>query len=40
MNDSSSTYDQIQIEKRLINNINVEFLKECMKIPIFFSCKK
>ncbi|WP_185863789.1 elongation factor P [Blattabacterium cuenoti] len=37
MNDS--TYDQIQIEKRLINNINVEFLKEGMKIPIFFHVK-
>lgn len=34
MNDS--TYDQIQIEENLIKNINIEFLKEGMKIPIFF----
>ncbi|WP_341658172.1 hypothetical protein [Blattabacterium cuenoti] len=39
MNDN--TYDKIQIEERLIiNNINIEFLKKGMKIPIFFSCKK
>ncbi|BAM99860.1 elongation factor P [Blattabacterium cuenoti] len=37
MNDS--TYDQIQIEERLIKNINIEFLKEGMKIPIFFHVK-
>ncbi|WP_341653939.1 elongation factor P [Blattabacterium cuenoti] len=37
MNDR--TYDQIQIEERLINNINIEFLKKGMKIPIFFHVK-
>ncbi|WP_341663573.1 elongation factor P [Blattabacterium cuenoti] len=29
----------LQIEKRLINNINIEFLKKGMKIPIFFHVK-
>ncbi|WP_185867127.1 elongation factor P [Blattabacterium cuenoti] len=33
---SENTYEQIQIEERLIKNINIEFLKEGMKITIFF----
>ncbi|WP_185852129.1 elongation factor P [Blattabacterium cuenoti] len=37
MNDK--TYDQIQIEKKSIKNINIEFLKEGIKIPIFFHVK-
>ncbi|WP_341664659.1 elongation factor P [Blattabacterium cuenoti] len=37
MNDS--TYDSLQIEERLINNINIEFLKKGMKIPVFFHVK-
>ncbi|WP_185863234.1 elongation factor P [Blattabacterium cuenoti] len=34
-----STYDQIQIEKKSIRNTNIEFLKEGVKIPIFFHVK-
>ncbi|QIK16461.1 elongation factor P [Blattabacterium sp. DPU] len=36
---NDSTYDQIQIEKRLIKNVNIEFLKEGMIISIFFHVK-
>ncbi|WP_185857936.1 elongation factor P [Blattabacterium cuenoti] len=37
MNDN--TYNQIQIEEKLIKNINIEFLKEGMKVSIFFHVK-
>ncbi|WP_041178399.1 elongation factor P [Blattabacterium sp. (Blaberus giganteus)] len=33
------TYDQIQIEIKLIKNTNIEFLKEGMKVKIFFHVK-
>ncbi|WP_238784158.1 hypothetical protein [Blattabacterium cuenoti] len=36
---SEITYDQIQIEEKLIKNKNIELLKEGMKINIFFHVK-
>ncbi|WP_185849207.1 elongation factor P [Blattabacterium cuenoti] len=36
---NENTYDQIQIDKKLIRNTNIEFIKEGMKISIFFHVK-
>ncbi|WP_185860699.1 elongation factor P [Blattabacterium cuenoti] len=36
---NDNNYDQIQIEEKLIKNINIGFLKEGMKISIFFHIK-